>query len=57
MLTSAVRDAANGSEFTERGARGITVWTRRTLTGDEEAQLTFLGATSDRDAARASRQR
>ena len=48
VLTSAVRDAANGSEFAD------TVRTRyglepHVLTGDEEARLTFLGATSERD--------
>jgi exopolyphosphatase / guanosine-5'-triphosphate,3'-diphosphate pyrophosphatase len=50
VLTSAVRDSANGEEFAE------AVQTRyglepHVLTGDEEAQLTFLGATSERDAA------
>jgi exopolyphosphatase/guanosine-5'-triphosphate,3'-diphosphate pyrophosphatase len=48
VLTSAVRDAANGAEFAH------TVQTRygfipHILTGDEEARLTFLGATSERD--------
>ena len=48
VLTSAVRDAANGSEFSD------TVQERwgiepHVLTGDEEARLTFLGATSERD--------
>jgi exopolyphosphatase/guanosine-5'-triphosphate,3'-diphosphate pyrophosphatase len=48
VLTSAVRDAANGAEFTElvRERYGLDA---KTLSGDEEAQLTFLGATSDRD--------
>jgi exopolyphosphatase/guanosine-5'-triphosphate,3'-diphosphate pyrophosphatase len=50
VLTSAVRDAANGSEFSER-VRDDYGLDARTLTGDEEAQLTFLGATSGRDAA------
>src|SRR6185437_3746188 len=50
VLTSAVRDSANGVQFAD------TVRTRyelepHVLTGDEEAQLTFLGATSERDAA------
>jgi len=49
VMTSAVRDAANGAAF--RGA----VETRyalpgRTLSGDEEARLTFLGATAARPA-------
>jgi exopolyphosphatase / guanosine-5'-triphosphate,3'-diphosphate pyrophosphatase len=47
VLTSAVRDAANGAEFAERvraehGVEG------RTLSGDEEAALTFRGATAAR---------
>lgn len=50
VLTSAVRDSANGVQFAD------TVRTRyelepHVLTGDQEAQLTFLGATSERDAA------
>ncbi len=49
VLTSAVRDASNGEQFAE------TVRTRyglepHILTGDEEARLTFLGATSERGA-------
>jgi exopolyphosphatase / guanosine-5'-triphosphate,3'-diphosphate pyrophosphatase len=49
VLTSAVRDAANGSEFASTvGSRwGLQA---HVLSGDEEAQLTFLGATSERDA-------
>jgi len=48
VLTSAVRDAANGEEFAS------TVGSRwgfdpHILTGEEEAGLTFLGATSERD--------
>jgi exopolyphosphatase / guanosine-5'-triphosphate,3'-diphosphate pyrophosphatase len=47
VMTSAVRDAANGPEFVarirrERGLEG------RTLSGDEEAELTFRGATAGR---------
>jgi exopolyphosphatase/guanosine-5'-triphosphate,3'-diphosphate pyrophosphatase len=47
VLTSAVRDAANGPEFTRRvrDAYGLEA---RTIPGDEEARLTFLGATSER---------
>jgi exopolyphosphatase / guanosine-5'-triphosphate,3'-diphosphate pyrophosphatase len=47
VLTSAVRDASNGGEFTEevRERYGLDA---RTIEGDEEAQLTFLGATSER---------
>jgi len=48
VLTSAVRDAANGPEFTERVRRDYRL-DARTLTGEEEAQLTFLGAMSDRE--------
>ncbi|MBV9818012.1 MAG: Ppx/GppA family phosphatase [Solirubrobacterales bacterium] len=48
VLTSAVRDAANGREFAERvGERyGLRP---HVLSGDQEAELTFLGATSERD--------
>jgi exopolyphosphatase/guanosine-5'-triphosphate,3'-diphosphate pyrophosphatase len=47
VLTSAVRDAANGPEFTAhvRERYGLDA---RTIPGDEEARLTFLGATSER---------
>jgi exopolyphosphatase/guanosine-5'-triphosphate,3'-diphosphate pyrophosphatase len=48
VLTSAVRDAANGQEF----ARTVEEEYRlepHILTGDDEARLTFLGATSERD--------
>ncbi len=48
VLTSAVRDASNGGEFTE-GVRADFGLEARVLSGDEEAQLTFLGAMSDRD--------
>jgi exopolyphosphatase / guanosine-5'-triphosphate,3'-diphosphate pyrophosphatase len=53
VLTSAVRDAANGAAFTrEVGERfGLDA---RTISGDEEARLTFLGATAARDPADAS---
>jgi exopolyphosphatase/guanosine-5'-triphosphate,3'-diphosphate pyrophosphatase len=50
VLTSAVRDAANGAEFTAR-VRDDFGLDARTLTGDEEAQMSFLGATSSRDPA------
>ncbi len=46
VLTSAVRDAANGPQFSER-VRSLGL-DAKVLTGDEEAQLTFLGAMSDR---------
>jgi exopolyphosphatase/guanosine-5'-triphosphate,3'-diphosphate pyrophosphatase len=48
VLTSAVRDAANGDEFTER-VRSEFDLDARILSGDEEAQLTFLGAMSERE--------
>jgi exopolyphosphatase/guanosine-5'-triphosphate,3'-diphosphate pyrophosphatase len=48
VMTSAVRDAANGAEFADavRERYGLD---GRTLSGDEEARLTFLGATAARD--------
>ncbi|MDX6666694.1 MAG: exopolyphosphatase / guanosine-5-triphosphate,3-diphosphate pyrophosphatase [Solirubrobacteraceae bacterium] len=48
VLTSAVRDARNGAEFTEqvRSRYGLDA---RTIDGDEEARLTFLGATIGRE--------
>jgi exopolyphosphatase / guanosine-5'-triphosphate,3'-diphosphate pyrophosphatase len=48
VLTSAVRDARNGAAFTEHVRRDYQL-DARTLSGDEEAQLTFLGAMSDRE--------
>jgi len=53
VLTSAVRDAANGAEFAAAvhdrfGLDG------RTLSGGEEARLTYLGATAARDGADAT---
>jgi len=48
VLTSAVRDARNGPAFTER-VRSDYRLDARTLSGDEEAQLMFLGAMSDRE--------
>ncbi len=47
VLTSAVRDAANGAEFTAR-VRDDYGLDARTIGGDEEAALTFRGATSER---------
>lgn len=48
VLTSAVRDSANGAQFaaTVRSRYGLQP---HVLTGDQEARLTFLGATSERD--------
>ncbi len=48
VLTSAVRDAANGKEFADVVEHRFGL-TPHVLTGDQEAQLSFLGATSDRD--------
>jgi exopolyphosphatase/guanosine-5'-triphosphate,3'-diphosphate pyrophosphatase len=48
VLTSAVRDSANGQEFAEavHSRYGLEP---HVLSGDDEARLTFLGATSERD--------
>jgi exopolyphosphatase/guanosine-5'-triphosphate,3'-diphosphate pyrophosphatase len=52
VLTSAVRDAANGPEFMARVRNGYGI-DARVLAGEEEARLTFLGATAERaDAER-----
>jgi exopolyphosphatase / guanosine-5'-triphosphate,3'-diphosphate pyrophosphatase len=48
VLTSAVRDAANGQEFADVVEHRFGL-APHILTGDQEAELTFLGATSDRD--------
>jgi exopolyphosphatase/guanosine-5'-triphosphate,3'-diphosphate pyrophosphatase len=48
VLTSAVRDAANGPEFTQR-VRDNYDLDAHTIPGEQEARLTFLGATSERD--------
>jgi exopolyphosphatase / guanosine-5'-triphosphate,3'-diphosphate pyrophosphatase len=45
VLTSAVRDAANGAAFTAR-VRDEYGLDARTIAGDEEARLTYRGATS-----------
>jgi exopolyphosphatase / guanosine-5'-triphosphate,3'-diphosphate pyrophosphatase len=48
VMTSAVRDAANGAAFadTVRERYGLQ---GRTLSGDDEARLSYLGATTARD--------
>ncbi len=51
VLTSAVRDAANGGEFAGR-LREELGFDARVLSGDEEAQLTFLGAMAGRPPAK-----
>jgi exopolyphosphatase / guanosine-5'-triphosphate,3'-diphosphate pyrophosphatase len=49
VLTSAVRDAANGADFADRVRTDFQL-DARILAGSEEAQLTFLGAMSGRPA-------
>ena len=48
VLTSATRDAANGAQFTEQVAARYQL-DARAIPGEQEAQLSFLGATSGRD--------
>ncbi len=48
VLTSAVRDASNGGEFATEVQRRYGL-EPHVLKGDDEARLTFLGATSERD--------
>jgi exopolyphosphatase/guanosine-5'-triphosphate,3'-diphosphate pyrophosphatase len=48
VLTSAVRDSANGQEFAD-AVRTRYSLEPHVLTGDQEARLTFLGATSERN--------
>ncbi len=48
VLTSAVRDASNGADFAQ-AVRDRYGFEPHVLSGDDEAQLTFLGATSERD--------
>jgi exopolyphosphatase/guanosine-5'-triphosphate,3'-diphosphate pyrophosphatase len=50
VLTSAVRDAANGTEFEEQLRRRFG-FDARTISGDREAWLTYSGATSWRGVA------
>jgi exopolyphosphatase / guanosine-5'-triphosphate,3'-diphosphate pyrophosphatase len=47
VLTSAVRDAANGEDFVAR-VRAVHGIDARVLPGNEEGRLTFLGATAGR---------
>jgi exopolyphosphatase/guanosine-5'-triphosphate,3'-diphosphate pyrophosphatase len=49
VLTSAVRDASNGADFAARVREDYGL-DARVLSGEEEAQLTFLGAMSSRPA-------
>jgi exopolyphosphatase / guanosine-5'-triphosphate,3'-diphosphate pyrophosphatase len=48
VATSAMRDAQNGPEFRDYLKRKYRV-DARTISGDEEARLTFLGATAGRN--------
>jgi exopolyphosphatase / guanosine-5'-triphosphate,3'-diphosphate pyrophosphatase len=48
VLTSAVRDAANGEDFLARVRAQRGGLDARVIGGDEEARLTFRGATSER---------
>ncbi len=48
VLTSAVRDSSNGEEFARTVERRYGL-KPHVLSGDEEARLTYLGATSERD--------
>ena len=48
LATSAMRDAENGPEFRDYLKQRFGI-EPRTISGDEEARLTFLGATSDRN--------
>ena len=50
VLTSAVRDAANGEEFVARVREESDGLDARVIAGEEEARLTFRGATSERAA-------
>ena len=50
VLTSAVRDSVNGAQFADTIRERFAI-EPHVLTGDQEAQLTYLGATSERDPA------
>jgi exopolyphosphatase/guanosine-5'-triphosphate,3'-diphosphate pyrophosphatase len=54
VMTSAVRDATNGAEFAD-AVRARFGFDARILDGDEEARLTYLGATTARAAAAGER--
>jgi exopolyphosphatase/guanosine-5'-triphosphate,3'-diphosphate pyrophosphatase len=53
VATSAMRDADNGPEFRDDIERRFGL-DARTISGDEEARLTFLGATASRDPGAAT---
>ena len=50
VMTSAVRDSTNGEQFAAEVQRRYDL-EPHVLTGDQEATLTYLGATSERDPA------
>jgi exopolyphosphatase/guanosine-5'-triphosphate,3'-diphosphate pyrophosphatase len=50
VMTSAVRDASNGRRFAERVGRELGI-EATVVSGEEEAQMTFLGAMSGRAEA------
>jgi exopolyphosphatase/guanosine-5'-triphosphate,3'-diphosphate pyrophosphatase len=50
VMTSAVRDSTNGEQFAAEVQRRYGL-EAHVLTGDQEATLTYLGATSERDPA------
>jgi exopolyphosphatase/guanosine-5'-triphosphate,3'-diphosphate pyrophosphatase len=54
VLTSAVRDAANGEEFLARVRAESDGLEARVIAGEEEARRTFRGATSERAAGDAA---
>jgi exopolyphosphatase/guanosine-5'-triphosphate,3'-diphosphate pyrophosphatase len=53
LATSAMRDSENGPEFRDFLKERFEI-EARTISGDEEARLTFLGATSERNDDRES---
>ena len=52
VATSATRDAANAAEFV-RGVRGVLGMAPEVLSGEEEARLSFTGATAELAGVRA----
>jgi exopolyphosphatase/guanosine-5'-triphosphate,3'-diphosphate pyrophosphatase len=53
VATSAMRDAENGTDFRDEIQRRFGL-DARTISGDEEARLTFLGATAGREPGAAA---
>ena len=54
VMTSAVRDAANGARVRARACATTLGFEARILSGDEEARLTYAGATARPRRARSS---